>query len=105
VAGEGAAPVVVTGGRAPALAPEQAKESPPSFARRQTARPDPSARSAPAAPDFVAITRPEPAAMAAGLAVRGVRIPTDTLIVTVSRLLARATFCRHSPYGHSGAAA
>jgi hypothetical protein len=89
LAGAGTAPVVVTGGQAPARAPEQAEESLPSlpsFVRRETARPDPSVRNAPADPDFVVISRPEPAATAAGLAVPGVRIPTDALIVTVSRL-------------------
>jgi hypothetical protein len=125
------------------VAPEQAEESLPSFAHRPTARPDPSVRNAPADPDFVVITRPEPAGTAAGLGVPpadeaaadelllpellqaavgrvppgaaaspapsqtapGIRIPTDALIATVSRLLACATICRHSPYGRSGAAA
>src|SRR6202020_813153 len=50
---------------APAHAPEQAEESLPSFVQRSTARPDPSVRNAPAEPDFVVMTRPDPAAAAA----------------------------------------
>jgi len=37
----------------------------PSFIHRYTARPDPSVRNAPADPDFVVMTRPDPAAAAA----------------------------------------
>jgi hypothetical protein len=46
--------------------PERAEESLPSFAH---GHPDPSVRNAPAAPDFAVITRPEPTAAAARLAV------------------------------------
>jgi hypothetical protein len=61
-------PLAVTGGHAPAHAPEHTDLSLLSFTHRYTARPDPSVRNDPAEPERTVITVLDPALAAAGLA-------------------------------------
>jgi hypothetical protein len=92
-----AAPVVVTGGQAPAHAPLQLDMSPVSFTHRYTARPEPLVRTVPAEVEAVLMTVPPdaPALLlgddpaAAGVPAAGV--PAAPVLLLLPALLHAAT--------------